>query len=1085
MWQSNGFFKSVKVSRLIHFFSLLIILTFSVPAANAAGYTCSTKTYTSCNSGYYLSSGQCKSCTSGCTCAGGTAQPVCAVTCSAGYYKNSSNTCSACSTLGNGYYCPGGTFDRSSSATGYYSCTNKPSNSVYVGTSTSNSCPWSCNAGYYGSSANGNTSCADCGNQYFCTGGTHRQSCASLVPSSAPAPDAIRTLSNGSWSDYEHGIQASDCSCDWYLSDDTRIQYLNQTACQNGPSGNNYTHYYWCRTGYYASDPLNFNEWYNSCKACTNKPANSHYTSYSTPSTMYAVESNCPWTCDDGYYQSGSSCVLCEAGYKCTGGVRSQCTSGQYQDTTGQSSCKACPAAKQYSSEVTSYSSWSSSGVYTSPAHCFAWFANTTSVNNGTIRDMRCTYANGDYGIGGGACQYYAATCKEKTYSASGSAFTGQVSYDDVMNYACQSAGTGYWSAAGSLTRTQCPASYRDGAATDSENNCVGQFSKSGSQQEPGAIDGCASSTVGTCSPGSCNYTKKYSGTIVTDCTPENCIKPRTCNSCSANRYKNGNTCPACSGVGDGTYTKSDGGTITSAYCYKDGQTCGSQVNGSTPANCYSVTAWNSCSPTCCTYKDYYSATDTTCSTWANCTKTAKTTTGKSGYYGYSSGNGEACSSCSTATDSKYTLSATGSTQIDQCYLTLKAGQQVASIGAGASNCAAGRYCTSTANIYKGTAGGTTMYTGTACAVGSYSTGGTSTCAACGAGKTTPSTGTTAASSCTACTAIDNVNEWATPSWSANTVSNLCTVSTCKAGAYKNGNACPVCGDNTYSSAGATSCTSCLADNLFDKDDYKGKLGIAINIDEAGKTTGQLNDGLLFSGFAMAFVPVEANRTYYVGGFAGKGGFALGVINEEPVEYTRVTNFMETATPTETLSVTTPNGAKYLAIEILHMSDEATLDNVGDVVASNVANMFVKTGYATTGDTVADHDSAEDCKITCAGGSYLANANDTTCTDVGIGNWAAASLIPQGGVGIVNTCQSPMTTIGYGAGADEAADCGRVLHVGNSKIYLRSEKKTEKNLHVLVDGKIYYGSMGVSSKNGLKIKSDGVTYTVYDDTIGL
>lgn len=53
-----------------------------------------------------------------------------------------------------------------------------------------------------------------------------------------------------------------------------------------------------------------------TCQSCTNKPANSHYTSYSTPSVMYAVESNCPWECDTGYGRTeNDTCdALCTAG---------------------------------------------------------------------------------------------------------------------------------------------------------------------------------------------------------------------------------------------------------------------------------------------------------------------------------------------------------------------------------------------------------------------------------------------------------------------------------------------------------------------------------------------------------------------------------------------------------------------------------------------------------------------------------------------------------------------------------------------------------------------------------------------------
>ena len=72
-----------------------------------------------------------------------------------------------------------------------------------------------------------------------------------------------------------------------------------------------YTYYYWCRTGYYANDPLHRGDWYSSCSPCTNGPENSIYTGYSTPSVMYAVESNCPWQCNAGYYRDGNICMGC------------------------------------------------------------------------------------------------------------------------------------------------------------------------------------------------------------------------------------------------------------------------------------------------------------------------------------------------------------------------------------------------------------------------------------------------------------------------------------------------------------------------------------------------------------------------------------------------------------------------------------------------------------------------------------------------------------------------------------------------------------------------------------------------------
>ncbi|MBQ0013685.1 MAG: InlB B-repeat-containing protein, partial [Proteobacteria bacterium] len=75
-----------------------------------------------------------------------------------------------------------------------------------------------------------------------------------------------------------------------------------------------------------------------------------------------------------------------------------------------------------------------------------------------------------------------------------------------------------------------------------------------------------------------------------------------------------------------------------------------------------------------------------------------------------------------------------------------------------------------------------------ACAVGSYSekSSASTKCTACPGGRTTSGTGTkynaTANTACsTTCPAITNLATWATPSWSNNSVSNLCTVATCNA----------------------------------------------------------------------------------------------------------------------------------------------------------------------------------------------------------------------------------------------------------------------------------------------------------------
>lgn len=215
--------------------------------------------------------------------------------------------------------CPAGTYS-GAGAVECNTCSNsKPENANYIGNATDKVCPWECRAGYYGSSANGDVVCADCGDGYYCTGGAQRVSCTTTVSSDLPPPKRIFSVSNGfpdSWYDRNHGTRDLDCYCDWEFSDETRNIYINEGSCLYGIYGPEFTAYSDCRTGYYAADPLGWGGWYTSCRPCTNKPEHSTYTSYSTPSSMYAVEDNCPWRCDDGYGlgADGKCAPLCDAG---------------------------------------------------------------------------------------------------------------------------------------------------------------------------------------------------------------------------------------------------------------------------------------------------------------------------------------------------------------------------------------------------------------------------------------------------------------------------------------------------------------------------------------------------------------------------------------------------------------------------------------------------------------------------------------------------------------------------------------------------------------------------------------------------
>lgn len=109
------------------------------------------------------------------------------------------------------------------------------------------------------------------------------------------------------------------------------------------------------------------------------------------------------------------------------------------------------------------------------------------------------------------------------------------------------------------------------------------------------------------------------------------------------------------------------------------------------------------------------------------------------------------------------------------------------------------------------------------------------------------------------------------------------------------------------------------------------------------------------------------------------------------------------------------------------------------------------------------------------------------CVQVGAGYYSANGSLD------IFKCPDGETTIGFGTGADEAGDCGVIMHVGDANLYLRSDKKTSAPaLNVLRGGKRYYANMSVTdvslsygSDKKLRILSEGVPYWVHDESVGV
>ena len=129
-------------------------------------------------------------------------------------------------------------------------------------------------------------------------------------------------------------------------------------------------------------------------------------------------------------------------------------------------------------------------------------------------------------------------------------------------------------------------------------------------------------------------------------------------------------------------------------------------------------------------------------------------------------------------------------------------------------------------------------------------------------------------------------------------------------------------------------------------------------------------------------------------------------------------------------------------------------------------------------------------------GQFFANAGSGTftagpdvggwCTDVGAGYWAAASVTNYGSTGTRNACPAGTYTVGYGHGADEANDCGRILHLGDSVIYTRKNKPTTPALNIRMDnGDMYYIGLSTTDHtvSRLHFQTGETKYTAFDDSL--
>ena len=169
-------------------------------------------------------------------------------------------------------------------------------------------------------------------------------------------------------------------------------------------------------------------------------------------------------------------------------------------------------------------------------------------------------------------------------------------------------------------------------------------------------------------------------------------------------------------------------------------------------------------------------------------------------------------------------------------------------------------------------------------------------------------------------------------------------------------------------------------------------------------------------------------------------------------------------------------------------SDEECQAVVNSCTGATYMNLGVCTPCPTGYDANINEgkNAASDCQLICPEGTYLATTHGTTCTDAGVGFWATGGAVNYGSTSSRIACASGLTTVGYGHGADELADCGRKLHIGNYILYTKTTKPTTPAINIRPsNGPTHY--IGVSPTNHaltpVHVSTSNQQYTAFDDGI--
>ncbi len=1081
--------------------------------------------------------------------------------CKAGYYlESTSNT--DCTAVGKGYYSGEGSTSRTA-------CSNKPDNSDYTSatTNTSSSCPWTCNAGYVGSSANGNTSCSNCGAGNYCTGGTHKaacpaktfgssanlttSACSGTCPSAYPNSDAGTTSENNCYTtcpaktgytlnsgrDYKGITDTCSYSANTYtitLNDNNgsggsgTVKEVYNTKWTNS-SGTTITSVTVpTRSGYV------FNGYYTATSGGTRHitaagalPAN---TTFTANTTLYAQWSQA--TCSKGTGVSTATAsvsgnavtcaVTCSTGYSKSGGSDTTSTfnvSGSAGTATVSTACKvrsySITISKNGGSGTLTVNGTTQTGTTNVTFTCNhgstftlpAWASGSSSANNMTKSGAVFTGWNTTSPVTCNAAKtitanWGTATCTKGTgvSTATASVISNKVTceynclngYDDTEG-ATRKPNEGYTnghnitgSAGVATVATVCyPACIQ--ISLDEIHGGTG-----GTQAIFKFPDSTTFYSDDTCSTVITSVTKptKTNATYLGAYIYPDCMLTGGCsfvfgnepgwddyqlidangkistNSVFANIGLNTPTAAYawydCNSTWEGSGNVITGACTRSTYKLAYNMNCPSGATCSSAPGNTNCTYGSTCSFSSITSTSLYAggykltgwattATGTAATSGSNMTTTQGGTVNLyaiwskcgSGTY-HPAATGTAANACSTCP-----ATASGSdgarTSASNCYIscsakTISNGTTTVVNAKEYYNGSAYPACTFNVNCNAkhGASGNKTANPAcTACSTGQYSAGGTATCSTCpnnyqsgaaasaqGGCQAKCSAGTQVASANVACSTPSNTTYGA--SWY--TAEHYVTYGSTSKGLSKV-SACP----SSYATPDTTTASN-----------HDAKADCTITC-AAGKVVAS-NDATCSTPSGSWY---SSSHTVSAGSTSGsnKKSCNSGYATPDTTTQTDHDNSTDCSTSCSAGQVvasagsacSTPSGSWY--------SSKHTVSQ-GSTSGSNKKSCV--SGYATANTTTqTDHDAATDCKITCSGGTYVAEAN-ATCSDVGSGHYRSGNeTVSQGSVGSRNTCPS-----GY-SGSDSGRDTNKDCYVSCSAKTINNGTTTVVNAKEYYNGSAY------------------------------